>query len=133
MEIIALKAKMEINTEDFDKIVDLDLGVDVTLRRKTTSIDPDYGSLISDSNQDTIIKVIWQEITGEEENFRPEGGYNIGDIKCFTKSSYEDGALIPDSKTDTLLKNGQEFKILKNTNHTVGDTVVYKVLHLRLK
>ena len=124
---------MEIDTEDFDKIVDLDLGVDVTLRKKTTTIDPDYGSLISDSNQDTIIKVVWQEITGEEENFRPEGGFNIGDIKCFTKSSYEDGTIIINSKTDSLLKNGVEFKILKNTNHTVGDTVVYKVLHLRLK
>ncbi|MCF7859181.1 MAG: hypothetical protein K9N07_07650 [Candidatus Cloacimonetes bacterium] len=124
---------MEINTEDFDKIVDLDLGIDVTLRRKTTTVDPDYGSLISDSNQDTIIKVVWQEITGEEENFRPEGGFNIGDIKCFTKSSYENGTLIIDSKTDTILKGGVEHKILKNTNHTVGDTVVYKVLHLRLK
>jgi len=124
---------MEVNTEDFDKIVDLDLGVDVTLRRKTTSIDPDYGSLVSDSNQDTIIKAIWQEITGEEENFRPEGGYNIGDVKCFTKSSYEDGTLIINSKTDSILKNGQEFKIIKNTNHTVGETVVYKVLHIRLK
>jgi len=60
---------MEIGTEDFNKIIDVDIGVEVVLRRKTQVIDQDYGSLVSDSHDDNIIKVIWQEVTGEEENF----------------------------------------------------------------
>lgn len=124
---------MEITGQDFEKIVDLDLGIDVTLRRKTQTIDPDYGSLISDSFQDHTIKLVWQEVTGEEENFRPEGEFKIGDIKAYSKQSYDSGALIPDSKTDVILKDGKEFKIVKITTKTAGPEVIYKLLQLRLK
>jgi hypothetical protein len=124
---------MEIDSQDFDKIVDLDLGIDVTLRRATQTIDPDYGSLISDSYQDTTIKAVWQEVTGEEENFRPEGEFKIGDIKCFTKGSYDNGTIIPNRETDTIIKDGNEYKIMKITTKSVGNTVVYRLLQLRLK
>lgn len=124
---------MNITSEDFNKIVDFDLGIDVTLRRKTQTIDPDYGSLISDSNEDHTIKVVWQEITGEEENFRPEGEFKIGDIKCYSKDSYENNTLIPNGKTDTILKEGKEYKIIKSTTKTIADTVIYRLLQLRLK
>ena len=122
---------MEIDSEDFDRIVDFDIGVDVTLRRKTQNIDPDYGSLISNSNQDTVIKVIWQEITGEEENFRPEGEFKIGDIKCYTKNAYD--STIPSAETDTIMKNSREYKIVKSTVKTAGSNVIYRLLQLRLK
>ena len=124
---------MNITSEDFNKIVDFDLGIDVTLRRKTQTIDPDYGSLILDSNEDHTIKVVWQEITGEEENFRPEGEFKIGDIKCYSKDSYENNTLIPNGKTDTILKEGKEYKIIKSTTKTIADTVIYRLLQLRLK
>ncbi len=122
---------MEISTEDFDRIVDVDIGIDVTLRRKNTITDPNYGSMISNSIQDIQIKVIWEEITGEEENFRPEGELKIGDIKCFTKSTYE--GLIPSKDTDLIVKNDQEYKIIKITNWAIADKVIYRILQLRLK
>ncbi|RLE39472.1 hypothetical protein DRJ17_00800 [Candidatus Woesearchaeota archaeon] len=122
-----------ISSEDFEKVVDLDLGIDVILRRKTQSIDPDYGSLVSDSYQDTPIKVVWQEVTGEEENFRPEGEFKIGDIKCFTKPSYDNGNIVPNRETDIIVKDGKEHKIIKITSKTVGNSVVYRLLQLRLK
>lgn len=124
---------MEIDGGDFNKIVDKDLGIDVTLRRKTQTIDPDYGSLISDSHQDHTIKAIWQEVTGEEENFRPEGEFKIGDIKCYSKESYESGTIIPDGKTDVIIKCGKEYAIVKTTTKNVADEVIYRLLQLRLK
>ncbi len=124
---------MDINSEDFNRIVDFDIGVNVTLRRKTQTIDPDYGSLVSDSHEDHSIKLVWQEVTGEEENFRPEGEFKIGDIKCYAKDSYENETLIPDSKTDSILKEGVEYKIVKSTARTVGDIIIYRLLQLRLK
>lgn len=124
---------MEIGTEDFNKIIDVDIGVEVTLRRKTQVIDQDYGSLISDSHDDNIIKVIWQEVTGEEENFRPEGEFKIGDIKCYSKESYNNKQLIPNANTDTLLKDNSEYKIVKSTAKRIGGKIIYRLLQLRLK
>lgn len=124
---------MEIGAEDFNKIVDVDIGVEVFLRRKTQTIDQDYGSLISDSYVDNLIKVIWEEVTGEEENFRPEGEFKIGDIKCFSKGFYGESNLVPDQKTDTIIKDSVEYKIVKSTAKRVGDKIIYRLLQLRLK
>jgi hypothetical protein len=122
---------MEITSEDFDKIVDYDIGIDITLRRKSQTIDSDYGSLTSHSFQEHIIKAIWQEITGNEENFRPEGEFKIGDIKCYTKNQYEN--IAPTPETDTIFKENKEYKIVKSTIKTAGNTVIYRLLQLRLK
>jgi len=124
---------MDINSDDFNRIVDFDIGVDVTLRRKTQTIDPDYGSLVSDSYEDHNIKVIWQEVTGEEENFRPEGEFKIGDIKCYAKDSYENNTVIPNSKTDVIIKDNTEYAIVKSTARTVGSIIIYRLLQIRLK
>ena len=122
---------MEITSEDFDKIVDYDIGVDVTLIRKNQTIDSDYGSLVSNSFQEYTIKAVWQEITGNEESFRPEGEFKIGDIKCYTKKSY--GAIIPTAETDTIKKDNKEYRLVKSTVKTAGENVIYRLLQLRLK
>ena len=122
---------MEIKSEDFDKIVDYDIGVDVTLIRKSQTIDSDYGSLVSNSFQEHIIKAVWQEITGNEESFRPEGEFKIGDIKCYTKNAY--GSTIPTAETDTIKKDNKEYRIVKSTVKTVGENVIYRLLQLMLK
>jgi hypothetical protein len=123
---------MEIGAEDFNKIVDVDIGIDVYLRRKTQTIDQDYGSLISDSYEDYSIKVIWEEVTGEEENFRPEGEFKIGDIKCYAKGFYNVN-LMPVPKSDTIIKDSVEYKIVKSTVKRIGKTIIYRLLQLRLK
>ena len=123
---------MEIGAEDFNKIVDVDIGIEVYLRRKTQTIDQDYGSLISDSYEDHSIKVIWEEVTGEEENFRPEGEFKIGDIKCYAKGFYNVN-LMPVPKSDTIIKDLVEYKIVKSTVKRIGETIIYRLLQLRLK
>ena len=123
---------MEIGAEDFNKIVDVDIGIEVYLRRKTQTIDQDYGSLISDSYEDHSIKVIWEEVTGEEENFRPEGEFKIGDIKCYAKGFYNVN-LMPVPKSDTIIKDSVEYKIVKSTVKRIGETIIYRLLQLRLK